>query len=329
MTKISIKLFFLSFILSASFFFLANFIYQFTGNYFFTMALEKEPVKIEANLFSANISSNLNGFEKKPCEINKIKAKSYLSVLFDANQIKSDRLLFQKQASQKLPIASLTKLISALVVEEFFSLENGKIRISQQAVDQLDTSGFLKTGEFLTKNELLKIMLVDSSNDGAFALTEPFSHQGFVGLMNLKAKEIGMQDSIFFNPSGLDPEDVKMAENEINLSTANDLFLLLKEIIINNPNLVNVTSIKEAPLYLENGSFHHFLKNTNELLQHPYVIGGKTGLTEKAGGCLIIALQTNQPNEYIINVLLGSTNRFAEMEILNNCCLEEMSKNIN
>jgi D-alanyl-D-alanine carboxypeptidase len=131
-----------------------------------------------------------------------------------------------------------------------------------------------------------------------------------------------MNDSAFFNSMGLDPQDIKAQANEINVSTGLDLVKLTKEIIFNQPEVLQIIALQEEPLYLENGVFHHTLKNTNELLgKNPYIVGGKTGLTEKAGGCLLLILKTNTQNEYIVNVILGSGDRFGEMETVNNCAL--------
>lgn len=311
------KLFIISFLLTGSFFFFADFVYQTAGDYFFALALEKNPLPM---MLSANI--NTQTVDLKACKIEDIKARSFLSFLVDLNK-KEDKILFSKEENKQLPIASLTKLMSAVVAEEFYSSYE-KVRVSSQAVSQLDTAGSLKAGEWLSKEELLKIMLIESSNDAAFALGELIGEDGFVGLMNLEAKEMGLNNSVFFNASGLDPEDVKMQDDEINLSTTHDLALLMKNIITYYPEILAITGNKEFPLYLENGSLHHTLESTNELLGEPFIIGGKTGLTEKALGCLIIVLKTDQKNKYIVNVLLGSLDRFAEMEILNNCSLAEI-----
>ncbi|MDP2951348.1 MAG: serine hydrolase, partial [bacterium] len=313
------------FFASAMLFLGCNTLYQVSEDYFLAKALEENPLKINHSLFSANINDfstlNDNNFKIGECQIETIKAKSYLSLL--VNKQGKSKILFQKESALKLPIASLTKLLSALVVEEFYS-QAEKIKISSQAVSQLETTGNLRAGEWLSEEELLKIMLIESSNDATFALSEQFTESGFVGLMNLKAKDLDMKNSIFFNPIGLDPEDVKMPQNKINLATANDLKLLLKYMIFEKPEILEITAQRALPLYLENGSFHHTLQSTNQLLgENPYIIGGKTGLTERALGCLAIVLKTNQPDEYIINVLLGSLNRFSEMEMLNTCSLKQ------
>ena len=315
-----IFLFISGFLASVVFVLASNVLHQTSEDYFLAKALGKNPLKINENLFSANIGNQINEAQLGSCDISQIKAKSYLSLL--VNQQGESKIIFEKNTEQKLPIASVTKLLSAVVAEEFYF--GDKIKISSQAVNQLETTGELRAGEWLDEKELLKIMLIESSNDAAFALSEQFTESGFVGLMNLKAKDLGMKNSIFFNASGLDPEDVKMQENKINLSTANNLALLLQNILLNVPEILEITSQKTLPLYLENGAFHHTLQSTNQLLgENPYIIGGKTGLTERALGCLVLVLKTNKQNEYIINVLLGSLNRFSEMEILNTCSLKK------
>ena len=83
------------------------------------------------------------------------------------------------------------------------------------------------------------------------------------------------------------------------------------------PDILDILSKKSYDLYLENGEFHHTLINTNILIEEiPMIIGGKTGYTEKAGGCLILILRGKSPETYLINVILNSPNKFQDMERL-------------
>jgi len=316
MSMKNIKLFILTVGVSLPFWLAINYSNVFLEDFFLGKILANNPP------LQANIANSLPKIETTNCQINNIKARAFVSAVINKEGI--SKILFAKNERTILPIASITKLLSALVVEEFLS-GNEQFTISKEALNQLEPTGSLQEGETFSRETLLKIGLIESSNDAIFALSEPMG-LGFIFLMNEKAKSLAMNDSLFFNSMGLDPEDIEAQANEINISTGLDLIKLAKEIMFNQPEVLKIISQKEIPLYLENGFFHHTLKTTNELLGgNPYILGGKTGSTERAGGCLLLILKTNQPDQYIVNVILGSGDRFGEMETLNSCSLQNMS----
>ena len=267
--------------------------------------LEKEPIVFSSNLFKAQI---IEIPQERNCVFDKIKAESLISV-------KNNEIIFQKEANKKLPIASLTKLMTAVIAKEFYP-ETQKIQVSKKAIDQLESIGYLREGELLDVNELLQIALIESSNDAAFALSEMMG-DGFVDLMNLKAQDLRMNDTHFYNCMGLDPDDLKRNANEINLSTVKDLAKLISYIYSNHTEIMEILSKREEPLYLTNGVLHHSLKTTNEL-NDPLILGGKTGFTERAGGCLLIVLKDGT-----INILLNSPSRFSDMQTLIDCSYDK------
>jgi len=245
---------------------------------------------------------------KKINNIN-IKAKGAISVKIDKNGNK--QILFEKNADKRMQIASLTKLMTAVIASEFYR-KDLTIKVSKEAVRQPENIGQLKVGEIMQVSDLLKIMLIESSNDAAYALSEPIGENGFVALMNLKAKDIGMKNTKYFNPTGIDSE--KGLEYS-NYSTPKDLATLVSYIVLNRPEIMNIISKKDYNLYLKNGVFHHKLETTNKLLgKIPEIIGGKTGWTKEAGGCLVEILKTNNKDNFIIDIILNSTNRFGDME---------------
>ena len=308
MTK-NIKLFLLIILLSIPFWLSYNVIQKNTEEFFYTRNITKEPFYLETHIFL----SNINEQTKKQCFVENITAESFISQ-------KKNQLLFQKNSNRKLPMASLTKLMTAVIAKEFY-LENQRIFVSQKAINQLENTGDLRYGELLKIEDLLRIMLIESSNDAAFALTTNMTEKGFVSLMNLKAKELNMQDTIFYNVNGLDPDDLNRPKYEINISTTRDLVILTQYILNNYPEIIEIMSTKEQSLYLDNGILHHNLINTNILLEEDsHILGGKTGHTERAGGCLILILRDNL-NNHIINIILNSESRFQDMEKLINCSL--------
>ena len=264
----------------------------------------------------ANIVQNTNGsttvdWKQKPAPV--VQAAN--AVLTEVGSSNQQNIIWAKNADKQSPIASLTKLMTAVIAAEFYK-QNQNIIITKQAVEQLDAAGFLRVGERLNLQELLKVMLIESSNDAAFALTEPMGGpNGFVGLMNLKARDLGLNRTYFFNPNGLDPEDTGSPLEQINLSTTNDLVSLVKYIVSEHPEIAKILGEKGLALYSDNGRFHHNLQSTNELLGLiPSIIGGKTGTTDRAGGCLLLIIKGKTPGTYLIGVVLNSPDKFGDMK---------------
>jgi D-alanyl-D-alanine carboxypeptidase len=121
----------------------------------------------------------------------------------------------------------------------------------------------------------------------------------FVLLMNMKAEELGMKNTRFFNPTGLDTEE---SGTELNYSTAKDLMLLSEE-VLKTPLVMEILSRER---YSEYGPE---LVSTNKLLQEmPEAVAGKTGYTEMAGGCMILISQAPKDNGYLVSIVLGTAN---------------------
>jgi len=306
--KSNLKILLIVILLSFPFYLGASYIQRNLDNIIFAREITKNPP-----LFL------LAEIEKKYSLIPEpeLSAKNALSVEIKE---KKERIIFQKNHLQPTKIASLTKLLAAVTAEEFYRLED-KIVISQKAVSQYQDRGNLKAGERIRLEKILEIMLIESSNDAAFAIAEIIGIHPFTALMNIKAKEIGMKNTFIFEPTGLDPEDREFGENKANFSTAYDLYLLSKHILLENPlfPLVKKTSEEELPFFLENGNFHHLIKNTNQLVAEiPKIVLSKTGYTGEAGGCLIMVLECSKPETYLINIILNSQNRNEDMKQLIN-----------
>jgi len=232
----------------------------------------------------------------------------------------SEKILFKKNKSRRMPIASLTKLMTASVVLENYNLSH-LLEISEEAVLQDEDRGQLQVGEILSVENLLYIMLIESSNDAAYALSEMIGEKSFVELMNYKAVNIGLENTYFGNATGLDPEN---PADLINYSTAEDLVKLTEYLLENQPLIWEILSFEEFDLYRPDGKFHHKLENTNEFLKEGVplidkretkIIGGKTGWTPQANGCFLLVLQPASSN-YLIYVILSSNDKFEEMRKL-------------
>ena len=223
-------------------------------------------------------------------------------------------ILYQKNdLYEQRPIASLTKLMTALVVLENTDL-NSVFKISPNAVQTEGEMGNLRVGEELIVKSLLYALLVNSSNDAAVALAEniPFppseeTEQKFIELMNKKAASLNLKNTYFVDPSGLSAE---------NYSCAWDISVMLQE-VLKYPVLEEIMQTQEIDLYSIDGKFNHHLVNTDKLLGTvPEIIGGKTGYTEEAGNCMTAAFWSPNGQGMTITVLMDSPDRIAETKTL-------------
>lgn len=223
------------------------------------------------------------------------------------------KILFAKNQNLKLPIASLAKLMTAEVVMENFDLGE-EIIISKEAVAQDENFGQLKSGEKLTAGDLLYLILMESSNDAAWALAESIGVDSFVNAMNRKAQGLAMTSTLFTNPAGLDPD---LPAGPIGYSSAEDLAVLAAYMLRNHPIIWEISVMPSVELYSPDQTLHHRIINTNELISVvPRLAGGKTGWTPKAKGCLILIQKALNNRGYLIYIILGSDDRFGEMREL-------------
>lgn len=216
-----------------------------------------------------------------------------------------ETVLYEKNADRELPEASLTKLMTAVVVREH-TKQDDVVEITKDAVDTEGIAGNLRAGEQFTVADLLKVMLVVSSNDAAVAFQEHLAGQGLdlVALMNEKAKELGMEHTYFMNVDGLDAQG--------HHTTARDLAKLVS-FSLHDDALWNILSERSDSVRSLNKKIPHQLLSTNELLQHRIagVKGGKTGYTQNALGCMITATDDGH-----IIIVLGSQDRFSDTKAL-------------
>lgn len=203
------------------------------------------------------------------------------------------------------PIASLTKLLTAVLVIEEIGLDK-KIMISERAVLSEGEAGNLKSGEIYTSQDLLKIMLLSSSNDAATAFEDYFGgNEAFLKLINQKAAKLGMMQTIFFDGSGL---------SDLNQSTASDLLRLTKYTLEHEPQIFNWTRLERFLVQPINESNTETIHNINPFVSNSAFLGGKTGTSEEARENLLAIFSLG--NYRMAMVILGSPNRIKETEIL-------------
>lgn len=221
-------------------------------------------------------------------------------------------ILFEKNKNEKLPVASLTKLMTALIVLENYDLDR-EITVSADAIMEEGEQGKLKDGQVISVKNLLHATLIESSNRAAYALAESIGIDSFVDLMNQRASELGLTNTYFADAAGLNPQSRSTAEDIANLSKyLFENYLLFQDII----------SKKNYDLYLSDGSFHHKIVNTNKMLGEMDIIGGKTGWTAEARGCFMAIRRNGNNGDYSIFVVLGADDRFGEMKKLINGNIE-------
>ena len=208
-----------------------------------------------------------------------VSAKAAIVIAADTLEV-----LYEKSANQKLPMASTTKIMTALLLAEQPDLSK-TVKTTKQMVTVEGSSMGLLEGDTVSYSDLLYGMLLASGNDAAntTAYVLAGSVQGFAKMMNEKAAELGMKNTSFVTPSGLDDEN--------HYTTAYDLALLTAA-ALKNSAFRTACSSKSAVLYYGNPPYRRTLTNHNKLLgNYEGIIGVKTGFTKKSGRCLVTAAE--------------------------------------
>jgi D-alanyl-D-alanine carboxypeptidase len=189
-----------------------------------------------------------------------------------------DKNFFEKNTKEVKPIASLTKLMTAVVALENLN-DDEIIYISKGAEAAFGDFGNFKWGEGFSLKDLINGMLLSSSNDAAVALAEKIGVKQFINLMNRKAKEIGMKNTIFYDPTGLSVS---------NRSTAEDLLKLVNYILSSHLKIFEITREPQIVIKEVNTQKEKIIRNENKLVKNNAFLGGKTGflLNIQKGGML-------------------------------------------
>lgn len=232
-----------------------------------------------------------------------ISAFAYL--LGDVN---SGKIYASQKQDSILAMASLTKIMTAVVTLERYGLDE-EVVMTKDAAAIEGAKVYVYEGDVLTVKELLYGLLIRSGNDVAEALAQhaPEGEEQFIGWMNAKAKDLGMTQTHFSNPTGLD--------DPLHYTTAQDLFLLARYAIDTHPVLREIVGQREHVLTSRNG-FSYPVASTNQLLgSFLPIVGFKTGTTEKAGESYIGLMREEGGRETIL-VLLNSKSRFQEAKTI-------------
>lgn len=230
-----------------------------------------------------------------------LSLKSSVALVIDQD---TEQVLFSKNPEAVLPIASITKLMTALVVVDAGLPLDERLAITQEDVDVYKGTGSrLRVGTSLTRGELLHLALMASENRAAHALgrTYPGGLAPFREAMNAKASLLGMHHTQFVEPTGLSSD---------NRSSATDLALLVRE-AARHPMIGDLSTTPDLKMAL--GSRQVAFRNTNGLVRNPAweIALQKTGYISEAGRCVVMKVQTAGRN--LIMVLLDSAGRHARI----------------
>ena len=229
-----------------------------------------------------------------PCQAKAVGTSAASAILMDAD---SGRVLYEQNADARMLIASTTKILTALVAIREGDLSD-VVTVKREATLTEGSSMYLKEGEQLTLEALLYGLMLCSGNDAAVAIADHVggSQKGFVKLMNETARELGMEDSSFANPNGLDAED--------HYSTARDMAKLACA-AVKNETLLRIASTQSVTI----GG--RTMTNHNKLLRYvDGCLGLKTGYTRAAGRTLVSCCERN--GQRLVAVTLQDGNDWAD-----------------
>lgn len=243
-----------------------------------------------------------------------VKIRGQAAYVYD---VQAKKALYQKNPDTVLPLASITKLMTALITHELMATDK-TITVGAQAISQSGSSG-LAEGERFTSKALSDYALLASSNDAAYAMAAAVGAtlgskadpaDIFVAGMNVRAEELGLSTLKFYNPTGLDLSTTKAGA----VGSARDVTFLMEYILTTYPSILEPSTFTTTRIYDKDGSYHA-AENTNVIVARiPNLLGSKTGYTDLAGGNLTIAFDAGF-NRPIIVTVLGSTydERFSDV----------------
>lgn len=222
----------------------------------------------------------------KPTGIPGITASAYI-----VGNIKTGKIYLEKNIKKVMPVASMSKLVTAFVATDVFPATSTIVITEQSLLAPPDGSN-LTVGEQFTLKDILQPLLLSSSNIAAEAISSSTDQKIFMELMRSYAWEVGMPHSFFADPSGVSPQNVASAE---------DLFGLAKYLMYYRPDILTITRVPY--IYISTTTEHgsHKVVSTHPFVNDPRFVGGKTGRTEEAGETMMTILTiSGQPIAFVI-----------------------------
>ncbi len=275
-----------------------------------TVGLRSQALDIDKNLIQKETNPGILAEASLNLPLPKISIKPKLAIntpkptIYTKSHIlideESGTILSEKDKDLKLPIASTTKIMTGIIVLEKYDLDD-VLTVSKEAASQIGVDLLTVKGEKITVRNFLKCLLINSSNRAAFALAEHYNTANesgitkFVSLMNQKAKELGMVNTDYHDPAGLDVTGY---------STAYDLTLVTKY-AMKNPIFAEIVKTKEEEVTDVSGKIRYQLRNSNRLVRewnYPGALGVKTGYMPEASHTLVAAVRRD--GHTLISVVL-------------------------
>lgn len=236
----------------------------------------------------------------EPISEPKLSAQS--AVLMDAG---TGRILYGKEAGEKRPMASTTKIMTCILALEQGNL-NDTVEVSSYAASMPDVQLNIRAGEKYRLEDLLYSLMLESHNDSAVAVAEHIGGtvEGFAAMMNQKARDIGCSDTCFVTPNGLD--GARKEDGEPHSTTASDLARIMRYCVEQSPKseeFLEITRTASRTIADESKKRSFYLGNHNALLSMmPEALSGKTGFTGNAGYCYVAALKKDE-KEFTVALL--------------------------
>ncbi len=251
--------------------------------------MKKIKVLLIVSIFATLLMNSSNG-------VSAMDISSQCGILMEQS---TGRVLYEKCPDDQMYIASITKILTTIVAIENADLE-GWVEVSDNVTRQEGSALYLTLGDQVKLIDLLYGLMLRSGNDAAMAIAEFVGgdEASFVKMMNDKAKEIGMTNSVFQNPSGLD-------ETTYNLSTARDMALVM-QYAMNNPIFREITGTETHKATTKNGMTYVW-HNKHKLVTgyYEYAIGGKTGFTKQARRTLVTSARKDEVELVVVTLKAG------------------------
>ena len=259
MTK-NTKYFAAAFLLSAPLWAGLNIFSQNLENTFFLSALSSHPEVLAAQTLQGTETKLRLVSRNTEIHYLNLEAKAAFSLYVDERG--RTKVLYAKNQEQPLPIASLSKLMSAFVVAKYFPPQE-ILTITKEAIAKEEDTGDFRVGEKFFAKDLLHSLLIESSNDAAAALALSWGRETFLNTMNEETASLGLKETFFVDEAGVDPNT---PEAGINTASAKDLSELTRHILTNTPEVFEILGLSTYRLSTSQGTFHHTVKTTNDLL---------------------------------------------------------------
>lgn len=236
-------------------------------------------------------------------------------IVIDESPDGREFILHTHAAYDQYPIASLTKLMTSIIASEHFSASR-EFTITKDTIAKNGATKKFPLETVVSTDTLLKTLLVESNNDSARALALEYGYDAFLHLMNERAHMLGLQDTWYGDPAGLDPDD----NSPPNHSSAYDTARLLTYLYTSHPQLFDILKIQLYPVTDIHRNRLYIAETTNKLLDDSEIplsiIGGKTGSTPLAKKNLAVITSIPNNNGFLVFVVLDSDDHFNDVKKL-------------